>query len=157
MLQSLFASATRSKSGQGHQHDHRHGGHHRDKDYVFPGVHRDTDGPDCHRDCADCTIRYPWNFKVNNERQIYGSVKPFGTHVLVATGKTDWIPKVEKEKGSLMEAFKQGGVKGKDGVSFFRSLFILCSFFSLLNDIIFIAVWCSAWGCIIAGNLLTCT
>ena len=146
MFQSLFASVTKSTSSQGHRHDHRHGEHHRDKDYIFPSVHRDTDGPDCHRDCADCTVRYPWNFKINTERQIYGSVKPFGTHVLVATGKTDWIPKVEKEKGSLMEAFKQRGAKGKDGVSLLRSLFILCPFFPPVDEIIFITVWCNAQG-----------
>lgn len=84
-------------------------------DYIFPMVDPKVDGEDCDKDCSNCTIRYPSWFKINNQRQLYGNIKPFTTHVLVATGKTDWISKVEKERGSLMEAFKQSA-KPKSGV-----------------------------------------
>lgn len=84
-------------------------------DYIFPKVDPEVDGEDCDKDCSNCTIRYPSRFKINNQRQLYGHIKPFTTHVLVATGKTDWIPKVGKERGSLMEAFKQS-TKPESGV-----------------------------------------
>ncbi|KMU86882.1 FMI1 protein [Coccidioides immitis H538.4] len=73
--------------------------------YIFPTVDPESDGPDCTRDCADCTIKYPSRFMTDNQRRLYGKVKPFATHVLVATGKSDWVPKVENMQGTLMEAF----------------------------------------------------
>ncbi|KAK2836829.1 hypothetical protein FQN49_006684, partial [Arthroderma sp. PD_2] len=75
--------------------------------FIFPPVDPEVDGEDCDRDCANCTIRYPSKFKIEEERKLYGMVKPVTNHVLVATGKSDWIPKVENEKGSLLEAFKR--------------------------------------------------
>ena len=36
--------------------------------------------------------------------------------MLVATGKTDWVRDVEDEKGSVMEAVKECGVKPENGV-----------------------------------------
>ncbi|KAL1958504.1 hypothetical protein VTO42DRAFT_4368 [Malbranchea cinnamomea] len=83
--------------------------------YIFPTVDPEIDGPDCNRDCTDCTLRYPSNFKVDQRRSLYRSAKGFGTHVLVATGKSDWVPRVENEKGSLMEAFKKMSYKSKKG------------------------------------------
>lgn len=74
--------------------------------YIFPTVNPEVDGEDCDQDCANCTIRYPSRFKIDEERQLYGKVKPVTNHVLIATGKSDWVSKVENEKGSLMEAFK---------------------------------------------------
>lgn len=73
--------------------------------YLFPTVDPEADGDGCDNDCASCTIRYPSRFKVDEGRKLYGTVKPVTNHVLVATGKSDWIAKVENEKGSLMEAF----------------------------------------------------
>ncbi|KAK2775002.1 hypothetical protein FQN53_003351 [Emmonsiellopsis sp. PD_33] len=83
--------------------------------YIFPKVDPAVDGPDCDKDCADCTIKYPSRFKVNTIKEMYGGVKPFAKHVLVATGKSDWAEKVHREEGSLMEAFKQGPFEAKDG------------------------------------------
>ncbi|EFE40107.1 hypothetical protein TRV_05176 [Trichophyton verrucosum HKI 0517] len=73
--------------------------------YLFPTVDPRVDGDGCDHDCASCTIRYPSRFKVDEGRNLYGTVKPVTNHVLVATGKSDWVSKVENEKGSLMEAF----------------------------------------------------
>ncbi|KAM5440877.1 hypothetical protein MferCBS31731_004016 [Microsporum ferrugineum] len=81
--------------------------------YIFPTVDPDVDGEDCDRDCANCTIRYPSRFKVEEDGKLYGKVKPVTNHVLVATGKSDWIPKVENEKGSLMEAFNKNSSQTK--------------------------------------------
>ncbi|PGH31153.1 hypothetical protein GX50_06080 [[Emmonsia] crescens] len=86
-----------------------------EKTELFPTVDPAVDGPDCDKECADCTIEFPSRFKVNSDRELYGSIKPFVKHVLVATGKTDWVPKVEDEEGSLMEGFKKGSFKPKTG------------------------------------------
>ncbi|KAL2831258.1 Sucrase/ferredoxin-like-domain-containing protein [Aspergillus pseudoustus] len=74
------------------------------EDYIFPTVDPKEDGIDCKKDCADCTIEYPAKVKVETSRPLYGHIKQFHTHVLVATGKSDWTNKVENERGSLMEA-----------------------------------------------------
>ncbi|EEH50428.2 uncharacterized protein PADG_06507 [Paracoccidioides brasiliensis Pb18] len=69
---------------------------------IFPVVNPAIDGLDCNQDCADCTIKYSSRFKINTDRELYGSIKPFVKHVLVATGKADWAEKVENEQGSRM-------------------------------------------------------
>lgn len=104
-------------------------------DYIFPTVNPEQDGPDCRQDCTSCTAKYPTKFKIDTTRPLYGHIKEFSTHVLVATGKADWIAKVKQDKGSLMEAFAQTPVKSRHGV---RSLHIcLCTFSSPLSD-----AWC---------------
>ena len=88
-------------------------------DYLFPKVDPKEDGPDCSKDCADCTIQFPSKVKVENSRPLYGHIKEFHSHVLVATGQSDWKEKVEKESGSLMEAFDSA--KSELGVCSFIS------------------------------------
>ncbi|GIK04404.1 altered inheritance of mitochondria protein 32 [Aspergillus viridinutans] len=51
-------------------------------------------------------MKCPKNVKIDSTLPMYGFIKEFHAHVLVATGKQDWIPKVEQEDGSLMKAFK---------------------------------------------------
>ncbi|KAL5359766.1 Sucrase/ferredoxin-like-domain-containing protein [Aspergillus floccosus] len=84
-------------------------------DYLFPTVDPAQDGPDCQSDCADCTVHFPSKVKIETSRPLYGHIKQFSTHVLVATGRSDWTQKVEHEKGSLMEAFDSSSVKSKQG------------------------------------------
>lgn len=92
------------------------GGSPRAPEYIFPTVKPEEDGPDCQRDCADCAVKYPAKFKIDEVKPLYGHIKEFSTHVLVATGKTDWIEKVKQDKGSLMEAFAHSPVKSRHGV-----------------------------------------
>lgn len=73
-------------------------------DELFPKVDPSVDGADCLRDCASCPTSYPRTFKVDHDDALYGHVKGWATHVLVATGKTDWVRDVADEKGSVMEA-----------------------------------------------------
>ena len=82
-------------------------------DYIFPRVRPEQDGEDCLKDCADCTVRCPSNVKIDTSRPLYGQIKPFHAHILVATGQSDWVEKVEKDSGSLMEALdaESGGSK----------------------------------------------
>ncbi|KAJ5885244.1 hypothetical protein N7495_009754 [Penicillium taxi] len=87
----------------------------RPQEYIFPKVDPDQDGPDCLKDCADCTAHYPSNIKIESSTQLYGRVKEFHSHVLIATGRSDWKQNVEWEKGSLMEAFDRSSAKSERG------------------------------------------
>jgi hypothetical protein len=71
---------------------------------LFPVVDKAVDGEDCDHDCDSCSVKYPKNFKIDEDDDLYGFVKGWSTHVLVATGKTDWVRDVEDEKGSVMQA-----------------------------------------------------
>ncbi|KAB8228383.1 hypothetical protein ETB97_012781 [Aspergillus alliaceus] len=83
--------------------------------YIFPTVDPKHDGPDCKLDCADCTVHFPSKVKIEDSRPLYGHIKEFHAHVLVATGKSDWVERVENEKGSLMEAFDSSSNQSKHG------------------------------------------
>lgn len=87
-------------------------------DRLFRKVDPAVDGEECIRDCASCTIRYPSKFDVDMKDKLYGNVGGWATHMLVATGKTDWVRDVADEKGSVMEAVERGGVEPSNGVSF---------------------------------------
>ncbi|KAJ5119813.1 hypothetical protein N7448_010482 [Penicillium atrosanguineum] len=87
----------------------------RTPDYLFPKVDPTQDGPDCLKDCADCTTQFPDKVKIETSRPLYGHIKEFHSHVLVATGRSDWKEKVGQEKGSLMEAFDEGSAKSRLG------------------------------------------
>ncbi|KAI4141127.1 MAG: hypothetical protein LQ340_007720, partial [Diploschistes diacapsis] len=71
---------------------------------LFTKVDPAVDGEDCDHDCESCTIKYPAKFSIDENEELYGQVKCWATHLLVATGKTDWVRDVEDEKGSVMEA-----------------------------------------------------
>lgn len=83
---------------------------------LFPKTDPAVDGEECTHDCQSCSIRYPRKFDINTDDELYGLVKAWETHLLVATGKADWVRDVEDEKGSVMEAM--GSAKGPtNGVS----------------------------------------
>lgn len=81
---------------------------------LFPKTRPDIDGPDCEHDCESCTIKLPRKWSIDEEDKLYGFVKGWSRHLLVATGKTDWVREVEDETGSVMEAVGKhvGDVKG---------------------------------------------
>ena len=91
---------------------------------LFRKVDPAIDGEDCDHDCESCIVSLPKGFKIDEDDKLYGYVKEWSTHVLVATGKTDWVRDVADEKGSVMEAISKADVKPSNGV---RTL----SFFSL--------------------------
>jgi hypothetical protein len=72
---------------------------------LFPTTNPDVDGDACTHDCDSCHVSYPRNFKIEESDVLYGHVKGWSTHVVVATGKSDWVRDVEDEKGSVMQAF----------------------------------------------------
>lgn len=83
---------------------------------LFAKTDAAADGDECLHDCESCSVKYPRGFKVDEDDVLYGQVKGWSTHVLVGTGKADWVRDVADEKGSVMEAIhKAGGVT--NGVS----------------------------------------
>lgn len=83
---------------------------------LFNKVDPAVDGEDCDHDCDSCTIRYPAKFKIDEDTKLYGHVNGWATHLLVGTGKTDWVRDVEDEKASVMEAVGKCGVTPANGV-----------------------------------------
>ncbi|RJE17916.1 Sucrase ferredoxin domain-containing protein, partial [Aspergillus sclerotialis] len=84
-------------------------------DDLFTKVNPAVDGEECLHDCSTCTIKYPAKFEVDMEDELYGHVNGWATHLLVATGKTDWVRDVADEKGSVMEAVERGGAEPSNG------------------------------------------
>ncbi|TVY15407.1 Actin patches distal protein 1 [Lachnellula arida] len=114
-LKSLVESAKQSISGASTPAP-RTSGENTPIDALFRKVDPSVDGEDCDHDCDSCHVNYPKKFKIDEEDQLYGFVKEWSTHVLVATGKTDWVRDVADEKGSLMEAIeKKADVKISNG------------------------------------------
>ena len=71
---------------------------------LFPATDPQIDGEACLRDCETCTIHYPRKFQIDEDDRLYGHIQGWSRHLIVATGKTDWVRAVEDEKGSVMEA-----------------------------------------------------
>ena len=92
------------------------------EEVLFSKVDPAVDGEDCDHDCESCEIRYPAKWKIDESQDMYGHVHGWATHLLVATGKTDWKRNVEDEKGSVMEAIGKYGKDPSNGVIIF-SLF----------------------------------
>ncbi|KKK21559.1 hypothetical protein ARAM_006473 [Aspergillus rambellii] len=82
---------------------------------LFAKTSPTTDGDECLHDCATCSTRYPARFDVDQEDTLYGNVDGWATHLLVATGKADWVRDVADEEGSVMEAVARGGVVAGNG------------------------------------------
>lgn len=83
---------------------------------LFPKVDSTVDGEDCDHDCESCEIKYPSKWKVDEDTELYGHVNGWATHMLVATGKTDWVRDVADEKDSVMEAVRDCKVEPTNGV-----------------------------------------
>jgi Sucrase/ferredoxin-like len=84
---------------------------------LFKKVEPAVDGEDCEHDCGSCIVSLSKGFKIDEDDKLYGYVKGWSTHVLVATGKTDWVRDVADEKGSVMEAIGKKADAPSNGVS----------------------------------------
>jgi len=78
---------------------------------LFPKVDPAVDGEDCEHDCESCHVHLPRGWKIDEDEKLYGQINGWGSHMLVATGKTDWVHDVRDEKGSVMEAVRECGVE----------------------------------------------
>jgi hypothetical protein len=83
---------------------------------LFASTKAEVDGEECLRDCDSCSIKYPRKFPIDENEELFGHVKGWSTHLIVGTGKTDWVRDVADEKGSIMEAVDKGNVKPSNGV-----------------------------------------
>lgn len=81
----------------------------RDVTRLFQVTDPKIDGDECLHDCATCTVCLPSSFKIDESDNLYGYVKGWSTHLVVATGKSDWVRDVADEKGSIMEAVGKYG------------------------------------------------
>ncbi|KAF4974829.1 hypothetical protein FZEAL_8317, partial [Fusarium zealandicum] len=74
---------------------------------LFVKTDPKVDGEECLHDCDGCASKYPRGFKIETEDVLYGQIQAWSTHLLVGTGKTDWVRDVAEEKGSVMEAVEK--------------------------------------------------
>ena len=74
---------------------------------LFDEVDPAVDGEGCDQDCESCEVRLPAKWSIDEDDKLYGHVKGWATHLVVATGKSDWVRDVADEKGSVMEAVGQ--------------------------------------------------
>jgi len=87
------------------------------QDKLFPKTDPSVDGEECLHDCDSCSVHLPRGWKIDEDDKLYGHVNGWETHLIVATGKSDWVRSVEDEKGSIMQAV--GKSKGPaNGVSY---------------------------------------
>ena len=50
--------------------------------------------PECDHDCESCTATYPASFEIEEKEALWNSAKGWASHVIVATGETDWVRNV---------------------------------------------------------------
>ena len=81
----------------------------RTENALFPKPDPATDGEDCLQDCASCSVHYPAKFSIDEDDKLYGHVNGWDTHLIVGTGKTDWVRDVTDESGSVMKAVGKYG------------------------------------------------
>ncbi|KAK5218903.1 hypothetical protein LTR72_008085 [Exophiala xenobiotica] len=82
---------------------------------LFPATRPEIDGEECLRDCDSCTTHYPNKFSIDEDDKLYGHVKGWNTHLVVGTGKTDWVRDVTDEKHTVMEAVGKAGLDRRNG------------------------------------------
>ena len=76
---------------------------------LFPKPNPEVDGDDCLQDCSTCTVQYPKKFSIDEDDKLYGHVNGWDSHLIVGTGKTDWVRDVTDEKDSVMQAVGKYG------------------------------------------------
>jgi (2Fe-2S) ferredoxin len=52
---------------------------------------------------------------IDRELPLAGSVKPYGRHILISTGRTDWIHSIDEEDGSVAQGISRGLYESKFG------------------------------------------
>lgn len=67
----------------------------------------------CSEQCDDCHSKYPSSLKFDDDFPLWNSTKPFGLHLVVATGKTDWPHDATGTSGTLSHAVAHWASKAK--------------------------------------------
>ncbi|CAH2352347.1 actin patches distal protein 1 [[Candida] railenensis] len=78
----------------------------RNEDVEAKLVEKGFEISDCDLDCGSCTSKFPSSVKFQDDdgSSLWGSTKPFGLHVVVPTGKTDWRHDATGHSGTLSHA-----------------------------------------------------
>ena len=123
-LKSLLQSARKLALGDDPPPGEGEARHASTPEALFAPTTAAADGPECEHDCEGCPVSYPRNFKIEESDLLYGHVKGWATHAIVATGKSDWVRDVADEKGSVMQAVDRAA-KPSNGVSNFPFFIVL--------------------------------
>ncbi|CAJ0886783.1 3535_t:CDS:10 [Entrophospora sp. SA101] len=82
--------------------------------------------------CFDCVnpcsthLSYPSYLKIDYDSSLEGTVKPYFKHVLISTGKTDWIIRIEDDSASLASQLHKIIKSGGDGKKLLRIVITNC-------------------------------
>jgi hypothetical protein len=57
---------------------------------LFPPTDPAVDGDECLHDCQTCSVELPDKWKIEESLPLYGHIKGWSRHLIVATGKNDW-------------------------------------------------------------------
>jgi hypothetical protein len=85
VLRGLFS---RLGLGGGQEGEFRHAKTETD---LFTKTNPVVDGEECLHDCENCSVKLPTKFSIDESAQLYGHIKPFQRHLVVATGQSDWV------------------------------------------------------------------
>jgi hypothetical protein len=85
---------------------------------LFPQTQPEADGDACLRDCDSCSAPLAAWWSINEQAPLYGHVKSWNRHLVVATGKADWVRDVKSVGGSVMEGVGEFEGLVNHGVSF---------------------------------------
>ena len=65
----------------------------------------------CETPCTEEeTVEYPGYIakSIDRDLPLAGSVKPYGRHLLISTGRTDWAHSIDEEEGSIAQGIHRG-------------------------------------------------
>ncbi|KAI5959620.1 uncharacterized protein KGF55_005264 [Candida pseudojiufengensis] len=86
---------------------------------------------DCSEICDDCTISYPKSLKFEETEPLWNSTKPFGLHLIISTGKSDWPHDATGIEGTLSNKISNWASE-ESGKTSIGNIKVTCS--SLSND-----------------------
>lgn len=59
---------------------------------------------ECDLDCGSCDFDYPKSVSIDLSAQLWQSTKEYGMHIVVPTGKSDWVHDPTLESGTVVHA-----------------------------------------------------
>lgn len=85
-------------------------------EYLAEAPYAEDEGVDSCTGCSDpCSEHkeYPSYLSIEKDFPILGSVKPYGRHVIIATGSSDWPKKIEQTEGTFAYSLSEASHKNK--------------------------------------------
>lgn len=69
---------------------------------------------DCSFDCSSCSSKFPASVSIEEKDQLWNSTKEYGLHIVVASGKTDWLHDACLVSGTVGNAVSNWADTSKD-------------------------------------------